>query len=166
MRAEGIWRGYPSGGPLLKIAAEIDNHEGREGKHGGNAGGANYVHDDKPVLAVRRIVVEAVEQHLIDRRSDGAARGFVEAQTNVASLVLDAVEIARYAPGGRQEHDGAGMDVLIRVGVVGVVEADGVRESAAGSFVASQKVPAGFGTGTSVRFHIGRFFRGGDFGRF
>ena len=77
------------------------------------------------VLAAGRVVVEAIQQHLVRRRADLVGRRLHQPQPQVAAGKLDAVEIAGDLALRRQDHDAAGVDVLVLLGVVDVAKADG-----------------------------------------
>jgi hypothetical protein len=67
--------------------------------------------------------------------------GLEEAEAHVPRVELDAVEVARDVPLGREEVDGGGVGVLLLPRVVAVLEADGVGDLADVRLVAGEKVP-------------------------
>ena len=102
----------------------------------------HQVHGDRAVLAGRRIVVEAEQENLVHRRADLIARRLHQAQADIARRILHAVEILRYPALRGQDHDGAGVSVLVGLRVVLVMEPDGIGQRADVSLVAGEKVPA------------------------
>ena len=101
-----------------------------------------HIHDHQRVLSRGRIVVKAIQQHLIRRRADSFIRRFHQSQPHIARRILDAVEIARDPPGRRQNHDGAAVRVLVGQRIVDVAEAHRVGQSLARSLGPGKKVPA------------------------
>ena len=71
------------------------------------------LHRRGAVAADRRVVVEAVEQRLVDDRADLAAGRLDQRQPHVARREVDAEEVARDPPVGRQDDDARGVRVLV-----------------------------------------------------
>ena len=69
-------------------------------------------------------------------------------------------------PCGRQHHDGGGVRVLVDLGIVLILEADGFGERVDRVRLAGQEMPAGGGAGTAVALEIVLLLGGGDVGRF
>ena len=57
-----------------------------------------HVHDDQPVLALGRVVMEAIQLYLVDRRSDSIVRGLDQPEFHVPGGIVDAEEVATRAP--------------------------------------------------------------------
>ena len=86
--------------------------------------------------------METIEQHLVRGRADLVGRGFHEPQPQIAAGKIDAVEIAGDSALRRHEHDAAGVNVLILLGIIDVAKAHGAGQLLDRLGLARQKVPA------------------------
>ena len=145
--------------PPARIAAQSDHdcHSAHYQKSRG--GNPQQVHGDRAVLTGRRIVVETEQENFIDRRADLIVRRLHQSQADIARRILDAVEILRHPALRGEDHDGAGVGVLVGLRVVLVMEADGVGNRAHVGLLAGEKVPAIGGAGPAIAAQIVRLLR-------
>src|SRR5438445_6168510 len=146
-------------GGMLLFTHHGDN-ERAERQDGCGAGEANDTHDHETVAAGLRIVVIAIEQHLIDRRADLAGRCVDERESQIARAVLDAEEIARDPSLRRQHDDACGMGELPEALVPDVAEARRFGEPIDRRLPTGEEVPASRGAGALVAVEIRRLLRG------
>ena len=83
---------------LGALAAQRQTMKPAEREHGQHAADADDVQHRRAVAPGARIVVEAEQQQLIDRRADRSVGGLDQAEPEIARRVLDAEEVARDAP--------------------------------------------------------------------
>ena len=83
------------------------------------------VRHHRPIFSGLGIVVIAVEQHRIHGVADLALRRFHEAHAQILGRKIHAIEVARDAALRRQHHDGRGVRILIALGIVLILKADG-----------------------------------------
>ena len=124
-----------------RAAAEEPQHAG-DRQHSDGPTRADEVQDAGRILAAGRVVVKAVEQDHVGRRSDLFGRGFHESEPQIAGGKLNAVEVAGYPALGRENHDAAGVDILVLPGIVDVAKADGEGQLLDRVGLSGEKVPA------------------------
>ena len=154
----GIWR-LPLVGagiaPVLAVApaaastAQEPHHAGQRNERQ-CASGPHEVQDARRIFAGGRVVVETIEQHLVRRRADLVGRRLHQPQPQVAAGKLDAVEIAGDPALRRQDHDAAGVNVLILLGIVDVAKPNGTGQLLDRLGLAREKVPAFGSTWSSI----------------
>ena len=93
------------------------------------------------VAAALRVVVEAVEQQLVDRRADVPLARFDQRQPQLLRRVLDAVEVARQPALRRRDQHAADVRELPGAFVPLVGEAGRRRDAPDRRLVAGQEVP-------------------------
>src|SRR5690349_5255473 len=98
--------------------------------------------------------MEAVEQDPVGRRADAVLGRFHQPEPQVAWREAHVEEIARYPPLGCEQHDAAGVGVLIVLSVVTVTEADRVGELFDVRFLARQEVPALLGAWSAIALEV------------
>src|SRR5215471_4691682 len=81
-----------------------DNRENSQ-----DAADADDPEDGSAVFCTRGVVVVTEQQDMVDGGANFSRRGIHQAQAHVAAGVFDAVEVARNAAVGRQEHHPAGV---------------------------------------------------------
>src|SRR4029453_15559870 len=94
----------------------------REGHHGRDPARANDSLDRDAVTPRRGIVVETKHQERGGRRSDLALQSLDERETQIARRVVDAVEVARDRPFGRDHEDAAGVRDMPASGIPQIAE--------------------------------------------
>ena len=85
--------------------------------------------------------MEAIEQQLINRRSDFVFRGFDQAKTQVAWGIFYSVEIARQLPLRRGDENAAGVRKLICRLIEVITKTDGICYLLYVRFISRQKMP-------------------------
>src|SRR5215471_19439418 len=81
-------------------------------------------HDGDAVFTGCRIVLKAVQENVIRKRTEFSVRCLEQAQLEICRVEFDAIEILRDDAGGGQHDNAARMSPLFGVVVVGVAEAD------------------------------------------
>src|SRR4051812_27292469 len=89
---------------IVCLASEHDDDKCHQSKHGGESAQTNDADDRDAVPSRHRIVVKAVKQQRVDRRTDRAARRFDDGIAQIARTVLDAEQVPGEPP-VRREHD-------------------------------------------------------------
>lgn len=102
----------------------------------------------------------AEKEHRVRGRADAAFGGFDQPEPHVTRRILHAIEVTRDAPFRRQNHDGGGVSKLASRLVVGIAEADGVRDRLDGRLRSRQKVPAAVRRALSVEPGVDLVFLG------
>ena len=85
----------------------------------------HHVHHYRAIFSGGRIVVVAIEQQLIDRRSDLVFRRFDQTETQVARRIFDAVEVTREFSLRRRNVDRARVRKLVRRLILVITKANG-----------------------------------------
>src|SRR5207244_13614252 len=109
----------------------------REGA-GSEAQRPHYV---EVVLARGRVVLEAAQDHAVQRRPHLALRGFDDGQPQLARGKLHAVQVAGDPAVRAQDHAHRGVLVLLRLLVVPVAKTNRIRESTDGWVTSGEKWP-------------------------
>src|SRR5512142_1253140 len=94
------------------------NQEAAEYENGQGATQPDHVCDNRAVLSGARIVVIAVEQHLVGQRADPVLRSLDDAQADVAGRVFNAVVVLGEFPFRGHQHDAGGVGELIGLRIV------------------------------------------------
>src|SRR5262245_15596568 len=123
------------------LATDPAQDEEAEHRHRRGSERAHDRQDREAVLAARRVVVEAAQEHLVDRRADRALGGLDQREAQVARRELDAEEDARDLAARRQDRDPGRVRPLVALGDVAVAEADGARQRADRGFLADEEAP-------------------------
>src|SRR5438128_2505720 len=103
-----------AGIPSCGFAPPADHDEENECGDCGKACQSNGIHNGEPISAGLRIVVIAIKEHAIDKRADLVLTRLDQAQPEIPSRELDAVEVLRYAAVRRQDENGADVRPLLR----------------------------------------------------
>src|SRR5438128_10620995 len=103
-----------------------ENTEQRRERDGKRAGAdPQRAHQVEVILAARGIVLEAAQEHAVERGAGAALRRFQQRELHVARRDLDSVEVARDLSVGAEDDADRRMIELLRVGIAGVMEDDG-----------------------------------------
>src|SRR5450432_2336661 len=81
-----------------RLAAKQYEDQPAQNQYGRDTSQAQHIHNDRPVFPCRRVVVVAIEQHLIDKGADFVFRSFNETEAEIFGRELNAVEIFRNLP--------------------------------------------------------------------
>src|SRR5215813_11669203 len=139
------------------LAAERNQHESAEHQHCYQSTESQNIEYCRAVPALPGIVVITVEHQLVHQSSDPAFRGFNETQPDLTRGVLNSVAILRDVPVRSQQHDGAGMGVLVVLLVPGVTEAERLGEGINLFLPAYQKMPTLFRPSAAIALHVSLF---------
>src|SRR5271169_1201592 len=132
------------------VEPEKNEQQTTEEQDGESCSQPQNVADNRAIFAGGGIVVIAVEQHLIDGVADLALRGFDQTHAQVFRRIIHAVEIARDAALRSEHHDGGGVRVLVDLGIVLILEADGLGQCVDRLRGSGEEMPAGRSAGTAV----------------
>src|SRR5262245_40924792 len=141
---------------LLAPQVEKERQQSRQRQSGEDS---QHAHHDQAVGPTLRVVHITIKNDLIGERSDLSRRGVDHAEAQVARRVFDPVKITRDLALWRQDHNAAGVGVLLRHRVPDVTKADGLRQRLDGRLVAGQEMPAGFSAGFVIPAQIFRLLR-------
>ena len=119
-----------------------DEHARHQRQHGRESRCSDEPHDREAVAGALRVVVEAIEEQLVDRRPDPLIGRLEHGKPHVARAVLDAVEVPRQLAAWRQHHEPADVGVLVDARVVRIPEPDSLRQRRDRLLVPGQEVPA------------------------
>ena len=125
-----------------RIAAKHDQHESTQRQNGGEGAQAQNIENGSAISALPGIIVVAVKKDLVHHVPDLAFGRFDQPQLNIARGVFDSVIVLRNATLRREQHNAAGMRVLLDLRVPCVTEADSLRQRIDLVFFAGQEMPA------------------------
>src|SRR5262245_15208323 len=163
------WLSLKSSGPLMAVHRAPTHHqknERPEKQHGCDARQPQQSQNDRAVFSLCRVVVIAVEEHLIDKVADLSLPRLYQSQAKILRRILHTVVVLRNLALGRQDHDRGGVRALLRLLVVLVLKAGSVRERIDRGLVADQKMPSLFGPCAFVSLEQFGFLRGSHLGSF
>src|SRR2546426_2968322 len=103
--------------------SEHDEQESAQNQNRRRSRQAQNVGDDGAVLSARRIIVVAVEQHLIDRIANLPLRRFDQAHPQILGWKIHTIEVARDATLRSQHHDRGRVRELVDLRIVLILEA-------------------------------------------
>src|SRR2546421_13117108 len=101
--------------------------------------------------------MEAIEQEIIDGRTDFFLRGFHQSEAQIGGRISNAVKVARKPPVGRGDHNAASMHKLMRRLVPAVSETYSRSEARYRILSACQEVPSGIEGCAGKLFRVARF---------
>src|SRR5260221_90814 len=135
------WTRSSCGSANVPAAENHDAHD--NGEDGQDSTQANNPENGGAIAGGFRIVLKAKEQQMIDRRTDFSSGSVDQAETHVAGRVFDAVEGARDAAVGSDQHDAAGVGEDVVLFVEGVTEICGGGRCVNRLFLSGVEVPSG-----------------------
>src|SRR5262245_6226395 len=143
---------------LFLLAPQVEEERQQSGQRQSGED-SQHAHHDQAVGPTLRVVHITIKNDLIGERSDLSRRSVDHAEAQVARRVFDPVKITRDLALRRQDHNAAGVGVLLRHRVPDVTKADGLRQRLDGRLVAGQEMPAGFSAGFVIPAQIFRLLR-------
>src|SRR5260370_1311743 len=113
----------------------------------------------RPVTSIPTAVVTANS-----KRNSASTRSAVgeACSRQIATGIIDAVEIPGRPPFGRQNHNAAVVRELIASGIVQVRESDRLSQPVDGRLIARQKVPTVLRVRPAIVLHVSRLLSSGQ----
>src|SRR5262245_11302578 len=151
---------------LLFLLAPQVKEQRQQGSQREDREDSQQAHQNQAVRPAIRVVHITVKDDLIGERSDSSGRSVDHSEADVERRVFDPVKITRELALRRQDHNAAGVAVLLRYRVPDVAKADGLRQCLNRRLVAGQELPARFRAGPVIPGQIFRLLRRRQLGPF